>query len=153
MFRKFACVLLVVGLLLAGCQGEIPQSTTVSWKAISYGQSFFDLFVVVNEVNHYVGNFFGENLWQYEDSDAPEYILTHFRGVWTGSGSDFYIMRKSNTKLAVMHHEIEYRSDPSMRKWVNYDEMIVITIEKNSDIRIEESNIYRGVLVGAEAIG
>jgi hypothetical protein len=108
---------------------------------------------VVNSKRHYIGEFFGENLWQYEVTDAPEYILSHFRGLWTGAGSDFYVMRKNDTELAVMYHELEYRGDPSMRKWTDYEELLIVPIEKSSEIRIGESNIYRVILVGADAIG
>lgn len=137
----------------ASTVSESAQETTVSWKAISYGHSFFDLFIMVNGKKHYVGNFYGENLWQYEQRDAPEYISSHFRGVWAGSGSDFYIMRKSDAELAVMYYGIVFGIDSSMREWEDYDEVIAIPIEKNSEIRIEEPNIYKGVLVGADAIG
>jgi len=136
---------------------ESAQITTVSWKAISCGEGFFDLFILVNGKNHYVGNFFGANGFSpcmfgaYEATNAPEHILTHFSGIWTGAGSDFYIMRKSDTKLAVMYHDIPYKGPP--RTWENYTEVLVIPIEKNSKVLIAEPTVFRGIPLFEDAIG
>ena len=145
-------------LLLCACtansfsiKSTVDPFTRVSWKGVSYGNSFFDLYCTINEVDYYVGNFFGENLWEYEVPDVPQNILTHFRGVWTGSGSDFYIKQKDDTNLSIMYHNIEYRNDPSELEWDEYEEILVIPIKKD-EIRIEEAVILHGKFGSAEKI-
>lgn len=155
----FLVKIIMMTVILASCNQSIPANETsmqysspiastiesekvteISWKGIHYGQSFFDLFIVVNGKNYYIGNFFGENLWQYED---PENILTHFRGIWTGAGSDFYVKRKNEAEIAIMYHEIPYKSDPY--EYDEYDEILTITIDKGNEIQVNRPNIYKGM--------
>ena len=115
-----------------------PQTTSITWKGITYGQSFFDLYININGIDYYAGNFFGENLWQYKRTDAPEYVLACFRGIWTGSGSEFYLKRKNETEVAVMYHDIPYKNDPFDFAWDDYEEILVMPIGKNKKIEIGE---------------
>ena len=156
MIRYIFTLMLIMFLLCACSLQPFPIETEssadpfakVSWKGVSYGNSSFDLYVTIDGEDHYVGNYFGENLWEYEEPDAPENILTHFKGLWAGAGSDFYIKQKSKAELAVMYHDIPYRSDPSEREWDEYDEILVIPITKD-EIRIEEPVILHGKFGGA----
>lgn len=123
---------------------EVPvQVTTVSWKGIHYGRDFFDLYVTINEEDYYVGNFFGEHLLTYDHAiiEKPDNILTFFKGIWMGAGSDFYLLRKSETELAVMYYKLEYGADPADREWEDYIEVLVISIEKDIEIQIQEPTI------------
>ena len=120
-----------------------PQTTYIRWTGITYGQSFFDLYINVNWVNYYAGKFFGENLCQYERTDAPDDALTFFRGTWTGAGSEFYIKRKSETEIAVMYHDIPYRDNPYDFSWDDYEEILVIFIDSEKEIEIGEPMIYK----------
>ena len=66
--------------------------------------------------------------------------------------SDFYIKLKSDSELAIMYHDIEYGSNPS--EWIEYDEMLVIPIKKDTEIQINEPVIFRGEIEGEpDAVG
>ena len=150
--RSIILIGIILITLVTGCHSNSSQVTTISWKGIYYGQSFFDLYVTVNGEDYYLGNYFGENLYEYEDPDEFENILTRFRGIWTGAGSDFYIKLKSDSELAIMYHDIEYGSNPS--EWIEYDEMLVIPIKKDTEIQINEPVIFRGEIEGEpDAVG
>ena len=125
------------------------QDINVSWKGI-YGGAFFDLYVVINGKDYYVGNFSGINLWDYERKklNTANNILAYFHSEWTGAGSDFYLMRKSETELAVMYHAIPYKSNMSEFEWDDYEEVLVIPIEKDKAINIRESIIFREIVEG-----
>jgi len=53
-------------------------------------------------------------------------------------GSDFYIKKKSDTEVSVMYHDLEYGSNPFELEYGDYDEILVINIEKDIEIQIEE---------------
>jgi hypothetical protein len=149
--KRYGCIFFLIFLIFFSCKSiGLKDSNTIyiSWKGIHCNNEFFDLYIVLNDTEYYIGNFFGTNPnmnWTFRDENEPEYILNHFRSIWTGAGSDFYIMLKNETELAVMFYNIRY-GEKNNFSLNDYKEIFVIPIKKGSNIQMleqEEDSILK----------
>ena len=118
----------------------IGSNITLSWKGEHFWNDIclFNLWINVNGEDYHAGEFRGYELWQREESGAPDEFLTFFRGTYSGAGSDFYIKRKNDYEIAIMHHTIDFDSNPDEFEWDDYTEILIISIGKDSVIHIGE---------------
>jgi hypothetical protein len=145
-----ACI--CAAFLLGGIDRAYAQAVNLSWKAIYY-EGFFNLYVIVNnDTYYYAGNFYGSNFDTNKNADI-ENALGFFRGTWAGSGSRFYVYRKSDAELALMHQEFSYALAMLGYGWPvdgdkEFKELLVIDIGKGSRITIEEKPVIIRPLSG-----
>jgi len=122
----------------------------------------FHLYVTVNEeTDYYVGYYWPGVNFEFNDneiswvSDAPENALVAMSTMWTGEGQWFYIYQKNDSELALMNHPVIYPEwyinsvkseigdDEYENRYKKYQEILIIPIEKGSEILIEKAIIVQ----------
>jgi hypothetical protein len=140
---------------------EIHVITSVSWKLVLYSSNFYHLYVTVNkETDYYAGYYYGAGFEINEGVPAEhENVLASLLSFATGDEHWFYLYQKSESSLALMHRFVPFGS----RNCYEYEEIMVIPVEKESIIQIAEPEVteymyswfddyamivYDGILVG-----
>jgi hypothetical protein len=158
-------VMLIFFLSVNGCgvsfvnrTEDVSNISKIEWKAVyeDLGDEFH-LYVIVNgEKDYYAGHYYPGVNFEFNSNeiswvaDAPENALAAFSTMWTQVGQYFYIYQKKDDELAVMNHPVIYpewyvRSvkeemgdEAYTKEYKEYKEVLVIPVEKGSQIQIEE---------------
>ena len=129
------------------------QTVKIGWKAVYEPGPNAHFYVTVNDETEYYAGFYelfeiiDFDDWELPNRDfnasewgIPESALVIVIAHWTGSGHIFYIYQKSDTELALMHYQFQYREHANADK-DKYKEILIIPIQKGSKIQVEKSAV------------